>query len=335
MLKIKSSLLIGLLLFGACNASTPAQAETKHVRIAQQYGISYLPLMMVVEKGLLKKHAKEAGLGDIDVSFLKLAGSNVMNEALLSGSLDFASGGLTGLIILWAKSKGAIKAVSAVTSMPIYLNTRSPDVKTIADFTDKNRIALPAVRVSPHAVVLQMAAAKAFGNENYSKLDRLTVSLSHADGMAAMMSGVSEIDSHFTAPPYQYQELRSGKVHRVLSSYDVAGQNSTFVLVWAAEKFRKDNPKTYDAFVAALNEAMDIINKDKRAAAKFYVETSKEKITEEEIYEILTNPENTFTTVPSGISTYTDFMYKVGIITTKPNSWKDLFFDNAHKLTGN
>jgi NitT/TauT family transport system substrate-binding protein len=36
-------------------------------------------------------------------------------------------------------------------------------VKTIADFSDKDRIALPAVTVSVQARILQMAAAKQWG----------------------------------------------------------------------------------------------------------------------------------------------------------------------------
>jgi NitT/TauT family transport system substrate-binding protein len=80
-------------------------------------------------------------------------------------------------------------------------------VKTLKDFTDKDRIALPAVRVSMQAVILQMAAEKEFGAGQQHKLDPWTVSLSHPDGLAQMMSGKSEITAHFTSAPFMYQEL--------------------------------------------------------------------------------------------------------------------------------
>jgi NitT/TauT family transport system substrate-binding protein len=31
---------------------------------------------------------------------------------------------------------------------------------------------------------------------------------------------------------------------------------------------------------------------------------------------------------------YVNFMYKVGSIKVKPDSWKDMFFPNAHGLSG-
>ncbi len=98
--------------------------------------------------------------------------------------------------------------------MPLYLNTRNPAIKSIKDFTEKDRIALPAVKVSMQAIMLQMAAAKEYGENNYTKLDGLTVSMAHPDGVAALMSGASEITAHFTSPPFQFRELKDPKITR-------------------------------------------------------------------------------------------------------------------------
>ena len=160
------------------------------IKVAQQYGISYLPLMLMEEQKLIEKHAKAAGV-DVKVGWAKFAGGNVMNDALLSNSLQFASGGVGPLVTMWAQTKGNldVKAVSAINSMPLYLNTRNPNVKTIKDFTEKDKIALPAVKVSIQAVTLQMAAEKAFGEGQQDKLDALTVSMSHPDAQTALLSG--------------------------------------------------------------------------------------------------------------------------------------------------
>ncbi|HEX2113833.1 MAG TPA: ABC transporter substrate-binding protein, partial [Alphaproteobacteria bacterium] len=181
--------LVATLAFGA-----PAAAqETKELRIAKQFGISYLPITVLEERKLIEKHVKAAGLGDIKIEWSRLSAGAPMNDALISGSLDLAAGGVGPLVTIWARTKGNlnVKGVSAINSMPLYLNTINPAVKTIADFTDKDRIALPAVKVSIQAVTLQMAAEKLLGK--HDALDRLTVSMSHPDGMAAMMSGKSEI----------------------------------------------------------------------------------------------------------------------------------------------
>lgn len=314
-----------------------AQAETAEVRVAQQYGISYLPLMLMEQNKLIEKHAKAKGLGDIKVSWSKFAGGNVMNDALLSGSLDLASAGVAPAITLWAKTRGTpseVKLVTAMNSMPIYLNTRNPAVKTIKDFTEKDKIALPAAKVSIQAVTLQMAAEKIFGEGNHNRLDALTVSLAHPDGQAALLSGSSEITGHFSAPPFQYQQLEKPGIRTVLNSYDVLGGPATFNVVYGTAKFRESNPKTYQAFLDAFAEATAIINKDKKGAAEFYLQVSKDKDTVKDILAMLNDPQIEYTQTPKNITKYADFLYKIGSVKQKPATWKDLFFPEIHLLPG-
>ena len=312
-----------------------AGAEMAEIKVAQQYGISYLPLMIMEEQKLIEKHAKAAGV-DVTVGWAKFAGGNVMNDALLSGSLQFASGGVGPLVTLWARTKGNldVKAVAAINSMPLYLNTRNPNVKTIADFTDKDRIALPAVKVSIQAVTLQMAAEKAFGEGQQNRLDPLTVTMSHPDAQTALLSGASEIDAHFSSPPFQYQQLKQPGIHTVVNSYEVLGGPATFNVVWTTSKFRTENPKLYDAFVKALDEATAFINRDRRAAAESYLRISKDKDSLDNILAMLNDPQIVYTTTPQSMMKYVDFMLKTGAIKVRPESWKDLFFPNAQSLAG-
>jgi NitT/TauT family transport system substrate-binding protein len=331
---LKFSLRVALLAAVALLAP-PLHAELAEIKVAQQYGISYLPLMLMEEQKLIEKHAKAAGV-DVKVGWAKFAGGNVMNDALLSNSLQFASGGVGPLVTLWARTRGNldVKAVSAINSMPLYLNTRNPSVKTIKDFTEKDKIALPAVKVSIQAVTLQMAAEKAFGEGQQGKLDALTVSLSHPDAQVALLSGASEITAHFGSPPFQYQQLEKPGIHTVLNSYDVLGGPATFNVVWTTSKFRSENPKLYDAFVKALDEATAIINKDKKAAAEAYLRISKDKDTVADILAMLNDPAIVYTTTPQNVMKYVDFMNKIGSIKVKPDSWKDLFFPNIHGAAG-
>src|SRR5437867_6161753 len=200
-------LALGFAAFGAGGA----RAELTELKVAEQYGISYLPLMIMEDQKLIEKYAKGSGLPSLTVSWTKFAGGNVMNDALLSGSLHFASGGVGPLVTLWSRTRGNldVKAAAAINSMPLYLNTRNPGVKTIKDFTEKDKIALPAVKVSIQAITLQMAAEKAFGESQFARLDPLTVTMSHPDGQIALLSGQSEINAHFSAPPFQNQQLRN------------------------------------------------------------------------------------------------------------------------------
>lgn len=324
------ALAAGAMLFAG--STQYSSAEVSQVRIATGYTITALPFMIMAHDHLLEKRAKAAGLGDIKVTWGKFAGGNSMNDALLSGTLDFATGGMPPLAILWSKTHGHVKGVCAASEFPLYLNTRDPHVKTIKDFTSKDRIAVSAVKVSIMAITLEMAAAQAFGEANYAKLDPLTMSLSVPDGSAALIAG--GIPAQFGSPPLSFEELKHPGIHNVLTSYQVMGGHHTHTLVWTTTKFHDENPKTYAAFVAAMQDAVDLINKNKTAAAKIYLEQTHSSEPLSKIVALLNNPEIHYTTTPHNTMKFVNFMYKTGTIKMKPSSWKDLWFPNVYGKAG-
>ena len=313
-----------------------AIAEVNEVTIAQQYGIAYLQFLVMQRDNLIEKHAKANGLGDVTVVWRRFAGSNVMYDAVFSGDLQFASGGLTPLLTVWAQTATnyKVRGIAAMNTMPLLLNSRDPNVKTIKDLTEKSKIALPAVKVSQQAIALQMAAAKAFGPSGFNRLDPLTVSMSHPDGMVAFLSKIGEVTEHFSAPPFQYQELADPRVHTILNSTDITGGPTTFTVLWTTSQFRERNPRTYKAVLAAFKEATDIVNGDKRAAADLYVNVERPKLTVDEVYKMLTASGMEYTITPSGVMQYADFMFAHGLIKVKPASWKDVFFPEVHDRPG-
>jgi NitT/TauT family transport system substrate-binding protein len=260
-----------------------------------------------------------------------------MNDALLSGGLDFGTGGVPSLITLWAKTKGSpleVRGVGALNDMPVELITSNPKVKSIRDFTEKDKIAVTTVKISTQALLLEMAAAKEFGEKDYEKLDSLTVSMSHPDAAAALLSGSGSITAHFSSPPFEYQEKAKG-LRQVIDNYEILGGPATFNVVWSTKRFRDQNPKAYAAFVAAFQEATDLINKDKRAAAETYKRMSGTSESLEELIKELNDPKVSFTLEPHRLMVTAAFMHKIGRVKTKPSSWKDLFFENVHHLAGN
>lgn len=312
----------------------PAAAEGR-IRIAEQFGIGYLPLHVIRHDHLIEKHGRELGF-DIAVDWAQLSSGAAMNDALLSDSIDVGAGGVGPMLTIWDRTKGAanVRAIAALNDMPLFLTTNNPNVRSLKDFTDKDKIALPAVKVSVQARTLQMAAEAAFGSGKFDVLDRLTVSLSHPDAAAALLSGKTEITAHFTSPPFQYQELKDPRVHTVLSSYDVLGGPHTFNLVWAKQSFRDANPKTFQAFFAALKEAMDIINRDHAAAAAAYLAVNKGDLDKAAVEGILNDPDIRFSVAPRKIGVYAAFMHKVGAIRNLPATWKDCFFTDLDGESG-
>ncbi|MGE3065630.1 MAG: ABC transporter substrate-binding protein [Hyphomicrobiaceae bacterium] len=326
---------LALLALAAIGTAAPARAEVSEIRIAKGFGIGYLPLIVMEHEQLFEKHAKAAGI-DAKANWLVVDGGTTQASLLIAGNLEISSGGLGPLITIWERTKGSIdvKGIAAINSLPQYLNTNNPNVKSIKDFTDKDRIALPVVRSSIQAVLLQMEAEKVFGAGQQNKIDRLTVGMAHPDGAAALISGQTEVTAHLTAPPFSYQELKNPKITRVFSSYDVMGGPHTFNLVWTTSKFRAENPKVFKAFNDALREAITKINADKKAYSKVYKDETKSRLDLAFIEEIMNKDETRFTAAPENSMKFAEFLYKIGTIKQKPSSWKDMFFPEAHDLQG-
>ncbi|MEP7206740.1 MAG: ABC transporter substrate-binding protein [Casimicrobiaceae bacterium] len=315
-----------VLLFAALATPGIGHAEVTSIRIGRSFSLGQLPAIVMEKNKLVEKHAKAAGLDDLKVEWSTFAGAAAENDALLSGSVSFTLNGVPGLLILWDKTKGQVRGVAAADAESMFLNTRNPNVKSIRDFTDGDKIAVPAVKVSVTAIQLQMAAAKEFGAQDLRRLDPFTVSLSNPDGMVALLSN-SEVNSHFTVEPYSTKELQRPGVHTVLRSDDTLGGQGTLNVFVATEKFRTENPKVYHAFVAALKEADELINRDKRAAAEIYAAQNK-GFTFDEIYAVLDQKKIQFTMTPLQTMKYAEFLYKIGTIKTMPQSWKDYFFQD-------
>src|SRR5436853_3400515 len=234
-----------------------ASAEANTVRVAKQFSVAYTQYRVMQDLKLIEKHAKAAGLG-ITTEWATFRSSDVMNDALISGSVDFVSLGIPGIITIWSKTKGTpneVKGVMGLNAAPLMLLVRDPAIKSLKDFKENHRIALPAVKVSNQAIILQMAAAKEFGESKWNALDHLTVSMSHPDATAAMLGGPSEITANFSSPPFQYRQLKNPNVHVVLKSSDIVPGGVSFNVIATTTKFRAENPKLYGAFLAALREA--------------------------------------------------------------------------------
>ncbi len=310
-----------------------ARAET--VRIARQFGISYLPLILMQDAGLLEAEGRARGL-DLDVEWITFTGGPPINDALISGSVDLATGGVSAMLTLWGRTRGnlRVKGVAAMGCMPIWLNTNNPAVRTVGDFTDRDRIALPGVKVSIQAVVLQMAAVQAFGPGQQNRLDPLTVSMGHPDGQIALLGGRTEISAHFTAAPYMYAEVQSPHVHRVLNSYDVLGGPHTFNLAWATARYHDSHPEVIAAFTAALERAMAVIRDAPLEAAAVWVRSERARQTPGEVAEMIRAPENEWTTTPRRMMSFATFMHSTGGLTQRPESWRDLFFPEIHARDG-
>jgi NitT/TauT family transport system substrate-binding protein len=327
----RSGALLGAALFLLPNA---AWAEARELRIGVQPGLTYLPFVLMQHDKMIEQKAEAAGLGAITVTWWSVAGGNPQNDAMLSGNLDIANSGTPAFFPMWARTRGNydVRGIAAYNALPLKLNTNNPTVRTIKDFTDKDRIALPAVKASSQAILLQMASEKAFGQ--WDKLDAITVSRAHPDSMIALLSGRSEITAHFGAPPFQDQELRQPGIRTVLTGTDVTGGPITVGMSYTTKKFHDENPKLYGVFLATLEDAIARIKRDKRGVAETYLAFTKDKDTLDNIVAIINDPAFEFGTTPQNTVQVISFMHRVGSIKVAPAGWQDLFFAEIHAKPG-
>jgi NitT/TauT family transport system substrate-binding protein len=317
--------------------ASSARAEPAEIRVAEQYGLAFLPLMIMRDQRLVEKNAAKAGLGSLRMTWSKLGAVSAINDALLSGSLDFAAGGVPSLVTLWAKTKGspdAVRGVVALGDIPNELIVSRPEVKSLRDLGPQDKIAVTAVKISNQALALEMAAAREFGDAAWEKLDPLTVGMAHPDAAIALLSGTGGITAHFSSPPFMEREMAKPPLHSILSTYDVLGGPATLNVIWTRASFHDGSPKAYRAFVDAVAEAVDIINRDKRAAAATYKRMAGGAESVDEILAMLEDPRIVFTLTPHRVLRTSQFMHRIGRVKIRPASWKDLFFEDAHGREG-
>lgn len=315
-----------------------ARAEVSELKVPLGAGgFGFLPLHMMKKYELIEKEAAKAGL-KITVNWANVGGPSVMNDALLSGSADFISAGPPAFLILWdrTKGKGDVKGVAAMSTIPMYLNTRADHLKTLDDIKDDDKIAVTAVKVSIPSIIMQMYAKQKYGAADALKFDKYTVSMQHPDAVIAILSGNKQITAHYASAPFHQRELKEPGARTIQNTNDVMGGPQTFTMISTTTKFHDANPKVYAAFVAALKQSFDMIKKDKKAAAQVLLESMGGKGWDvDELAKMLDDKDTYYTTKPEGVMKYATFMHEIGSLKNQAASLNDLFFDAGSLGGGN
>jgi NitT/TauT family transport system substrate-binding protein len=313
----------------------PAQAaESNEFRIARQPGLVYLQAIIMEDKQLVEKHAAALGMKDLKVQWAIITSGGVMTEAILSNSIDMATTGVSNLLLAWGKTNGQIKTVTGMAGVPFRMLTRNPKVKSIKDFGPDDRIAVPTIRVSMQAMMMGIALEQAWGPGQQGKLDSNQVQLGHPEALAALLNPQHEVNSHFSIPPFQDIAMKSPLVHTVFVSSDVLGGPATISNCWATQKFVDASPIKIKAFIAAVDDASDMVAHDPKQAAEIYVRVTKEKITVDELVAIIKQPGAIFSGTPQRSMLWAEYMHRIGLIKQKPASWKDFTFPQIHERQG-
>ena len=320
----------------AAPAIVRAQAPLQ-VKFAQQRGLLYLPVDEMVTGGILQKEATKLGLGKVDATAVTLSGPGPVVDAILSGAADYGTVALPSLLNLWEKTHGTaneVKAVGTVSNGAMTLYTINPNVKSIADFTEKDRIAVPTVRISFNSMMLQMACEKLWNDPH--RLDHLTVGIGHPDAVIALSAGYEKatITAHIAVQPFTARGLKIPGAHVIADSREVFGGPLTQITLIASKQTKERNPTLFKAVANALNESIKVANADKKAAAVLWKNAQKASESVDDLVALLDDPGFEFTTQPHRIAFFAAFLNRIGTMKTKLGDWKELFWETAHNQPG-
>jgi NitT/TauT family transport system substrate-binding protein len=313
-----------------------AQAPLK-VAFVQQRGLLYLPVDLIVSGGILQKEASKLGLGQIEATATALSGPGSVLDAILSGAADYGTVALPSLLTIWEKTRGTaneVKAVGTVSNGAMTLYSINPNVKTIADFTDKDRIAVPTVRLSFNAMMLQMAAEQLWNDPH--RLDHLTVALGHPDAVAALSAGYGKasVTAHIGVQPFTDRGLKIPGAHVITDSRKVFGGPLTQITLLASRQTKEKNPTLFQAVGNALEESIKVANADKRAAAVLWRDAQRAPDSVDDLLAQLNDPGFEFTSQPHRIAYFAAFLHRIGSMKAQVADWKELFWEPAHRQQG-
>ncbi len=316
------------LLIAAIGVARPALAETAELRLLRPLDLVALPLLVMEHEHLIERTAEAMGLGAITVTW-NTPGQTGPLEALTAGASDLAAADLAPFLLAadaTAETPEEVRGLGALAQLPYVLVTRNPAVHTIRDFAATDRIAVPELKISGPALMLELAAAQEWGPEHYNKLDPLMLARPDAAAATALLGGKAEINAHFSRPPYADDELANPAIHRVMDSFDIAGPHSAAVLA-ATTRFHAANPR--------LCAAVLFIKGSPGAAAEIYAGMVKDQDTPiEELTDMIGDPDLAYRAAPAGVMRLTDFMLRVGRLKRRAASWQDLFLPEARDLPG-
>jgi NitT/TauT family transport system substrate-binding protein len=321
----------------ALSGSLALAQQKSEVVLSRQPGIFYMPSHIMEKHKLIEKHAAALGVSGVTTKWINLSGGGAQTDALLAGGVDILNTGTGNLLLLWDRTRGGVKGIVATSAQPMTLISRDANIKSLRDIGPNDKIAVPTVKVSTQAIVLQIAAAELFGPDQWSKLDPNTVQLGHPDAYVAMTNAKHEVRNHFSIPPFTFLELKNVPgAHVVLSSPDVMGGPLSQAQFFTTTKFADANPKIVQAVRDATKEAQDLIRSDTKAAVEIYKEVTGDKTSVEDLLAWLKEPGMMeWNLQPQGTMKFATHLFKTGTLKTQPKAWTEYYLPMAHDLKGN
>ncbi|MGV8905614.1 MAG: ABC transporter substrate-binding protein [Acetobacterium sp.] len=307
--------LLCLVLVSGCTAQK-SDSQEKVVRIAEQYGIAYAPVQIMKDQGLMEKNCP-----GVQVTWEQMSNTTVIREAMISDKLDIGFMAIPPFLIGWDNGMDW-KIATGLSSVPTGLVAKN-DIQSLQDIGSNDRIALPQPGSVQH-ILLAMACKKEFNDPQ--KMDNILVTLSHPDGMNALLAG-NEISAHFTSTPYLETEKATPGYHEILTGQEAFGGEFSFIVGVTTKKLHDESPAVYEAFNQSVAEAIQFINAHPEEAAEIL--TKYYDFSKEDILKYLTAEDTEYSPKVKGIKEFSDFMKETNYLKKSITTFEDVVWENT------
>jgi NitT/TauT family transport system substrate-binding protein len=281
--------------------------RTQSFTVAEQYGLAYAPLQIMRRRGMFSERLEREGLGSTEVDWVRLGNTAAIREAILGGRVDAGFMGIPPFLIGYDRGMEWRIAVG-LSRAPLGLVTWREDIRSLEDFDENDRIALPQPGSIQH-ILLSMACERELGQAD--ALDELLVTMNHPDGMQALL-GEREISAHFTSPPYVMEELARPGMRRILSGREAMGGDFTFIVGTITDRALGEMPEVSALFVESVREAAEWTEAHPEEAARLLNE--EYGIDQEKLVEYLRHEELEYGPEILGVEQFIDFMHRHGYL---------------------
>ena len=300
-------------------ASAAATGESTTLGVAYQYGLSYAPVVIAKEQGLIEKAYKEATGNDVTIEWNQMSSGADINTGITSGSIDVGFMGIapaiTGIV-----TGLDYKIFANISGQEHGMTTNEADIKSLSDLIGSDKqIALVNIGSIQHLIL-----AKALADNGYDAhaLDSNIVAMKHPDGMAALQSG--SLACHLTSSPYIFTERADSSLHELDEVTKAWTRDDSFIVGVASEKLH-ENEALYQALCDAIAEAQGYIASNPEDAAAMLAEFDGN--TAEQELEYLS--QGSYTSNTKNLFSMATFMAENSFIDKAPESYDALVYDNV------
>jgi len=181
----------------------PAYTQQKaEISLSRQPGIFYMPSHIMEKQKLIEKHAASLGVprrvNQMD-QFERRGGAQT--DALLAGGVDILNTGTGNLLLLWDRTQRRRQGHRRDLGAADDADQPRRQYQVDQGFrTERTRSPVPTVKVSTQAIVLQIAAAEAFGAINGRSSTPTPLQLGHPDAYVALTNTQHEVRQSFFDP---------------------------------------------------------------------------------------------------------------------------------------